>query len=72
MDLSDIYDELSYNEKFKSDSISANIVNKQLKNKTNFYSQIKYFLKDNLQISYTLLKKLWWEFNFRKINKNFH
>ena len=72
MDLSDIYDELSYNETFKSDTNKCKYGNQVLQNKTNFYSYIKYFLKDNLQITYTLLKKLWWEFNFRKINKNFN
>ena len=72
MDLSDIYDELSYNVKFKSNSNKCKNGQQTTKNKTDHYSQIMYFLEDNLQITYMLLKKLWWEFNFRKINKNFH
>ena len=56
MDLSDIYDELSYNVKFKSNSNKCKNGQQTTKNKTDHYSQIKYFLEDNLQITYMLLK----------------
>ena len=77
IDLSDIHDEIGYNENLLNSENSYvcrnNLENKTISEKEKKISifKLKYILRDNFKISYFILHTLWWKFNFKKTSKNY-
>lgn len=74
IDLSDIHDEISYNEnliKKENGNVCISEFKTNKKKENNLFSKSKYILRDNLKITYFIMHSLWWKFNFKKLSENY-
>ncbi len=78
IDLSDLHDEIRYNENiFVNDklnvckTINPNIKSKKPKKIINSTFKIRKIIKENFKIFYTSLELIWWKLNFKKLYSSY-